>query len=323
VNNSESAAAMAEAAAAFLALLDRDQRAVAAKSFDDDDARRDWHYVPRARPGLSFRDMAAEQQKAAYELLATGLARSAFAATTTIIGLEDVLDEIEGRTRHRHRADYSTTVFGDPEADTQWGWRFEGHHVSVNVTVVDGEVASTPLFLGANPAEVLSPTSANHAVTRPLAAEEDLALELFHRLDGDQRDEALLGDEAPDDILTKAAPRLDELPVVAGLRLAKLSGSTESLAESLVRLYLDRLPPPIAEKRWACLRPVFGDVRFAFAGEPTHGRPHYYRITGPALFVEYDNTQDGANHIHSVLRDPEGDFGEDLLRAHRKLDHGV
>ncbi|MEA3077085.1 MAG: hypothetical protein QOF60_1993 [Actinomycetota bacterium] len=321
--NSESAVErMAETAAAFVAGLDASQRAVAAQPFGDDAARRDWHYVPRVRPGLSFREMTAAQAKAAYALLATGLAGSALAATTTIIGLEDVLDEIEGRTRHRHRADYSTTVFGDPEADTQWGWRFEGHHVSVNVTVAEGEVAATPLFLGANPAEVLTPTT-GHAVTRPLAAEEDLALELFDRLDDDQREEAWLSHDAPDDILTKAAPRLDELPVVAGLRLAKLSGSTESLAEALVRLYLDRLPPPIAEKRWARLRPVFGDVRFAFAGEPAHRRPHYYRLTGPALFVEYDNTQDGANHIHSVLRDPEGDFGEDLLRAHRKLDHGV
>jgi hypothetical protein len=312
---------MAEAAASFLALLDPGQRRVAGQPFDDR-ARRDWHYVPRTRPGLSFRDMAATQQKAVYALVATGLSQPALAATTTIIGLEDVLDEIEGRARHRHRADYSTTVFGHPDTDARWGWRFEGHHVSINVTVVDGEVAATPLFLGANPAEVVHPTT-GHAVTRPLAAEQDLALELLGRLSDEQRDEAMLGDVAPDDILTKAAPRLDELPVVAGLRLAKLSGSTESLAEALVGLYLDRLPPPIAEKRWARLRPHFGDVRFAFAGEPAHRRPHYYRLTGPALFVEYDNTQNGANHIHSVLRDPDGDFGEDLLRAHRKLDHGV
>jgi hypothetical protein len=312
---------MAGAAASFLGQLDADQLGAAALPFADEGARRDWNYVPRQRAGLSFRDMTAAQQKAAYDLVATGLARWALAATTTIIGLEDVLDGIEDHAFHRHRADYSTTVFGDPTTDEHWGWRFEGHHVSINMTVAEGEVAGTPLFLGANPAEVL--TATGHSATRPLAAEEDLALELIDRLEPDQRDEAIISADAPDDILTAAAPRLDELPEVAGLRFARLSGSTESLAEALVRHYLDRLPAPIAEKRWARLRPNFGDVRFAFAGEPAHRRPHYYRLTGPALFVEYDNTQNGANHVHSVLRDPEGDFGEDLLRAHLRLEHGV
>src|SRR3954451_23493831 len=188
---------MADAANAFLDATNHHPDAAIA--FADERARRDWHYIPRRRAGLSFRDMDATQEQAAYRLAPGALGIEAFAAVTTIIGLEDVLDELEGRTRNRHRADYSVIVFDEPDAagTTPWGWRFEGHHVSLNVTVVDGAVASTPLFLGANPAEV-------GTVTRPLAAEEDLALALIAVLG----DTGRLADDAPDDILTTNSPRL-------------------------------------------------------------------------------------------------------------------
>ncbi len=200
--NSESAPRMAAAAEALLALLPAG--GPAHQELADETARRDWHYVPRAGAGLAFRSMDAAQQKATYDLVATGLGVGALAAVTTIIGLEDVLDELEGKRRHRHRADYSVTIFGRP-TERVWGWRFEGHHVSLNVTVAGGALAATPLFLGANPAEVL--TASGFAVTRPLAAEEDLAREVLAALAPAHRAEAQLADDAPEDILTTNAPR--------------------------------------------------------------------------------------------------------------------
>ena len=317
--NSDSVKKMTDAASALLDGLEA-AAAAARIPFDDVDARRDWHYVPRERAGLAFTEMNAAQQKLAYQLVATGLSLPAFAAVTTIIGLEDVLSEIEGEQRRftRHRADYSVTVFDEP-GGVRWGWRFEGHHVSVNVTIVDGEVSATPLFLGSNPAEVRAASGA--AVVRPLAAEEDLALDLFAALPAALRDAAHLGDDAPDDLLTTNAPTLDELPDLAGVRVGELVGNAATTATTLVRHYLDRLPAPEAEAWWTRLRPELGDVRFAFAGEPTHLRPQYYRLAGPGFFVEYDNTQNDANHVHTVLRDPTADFGADLLRRHRSRHH--
>jgi len=309
---------MASLASAFLGALDDQARAAATFAFADDDARRDWHYIPRRRAGLAFLAMDAAQQKAAYGLVASGLSGSAFAAVTTIVGLEDVLDELEGRARGRHRADYSVTVFGEPGNST-WGWRFEGHHVSINVSIVDGAIAAAPLFLGANPAEVQAPSGS--IVVRPLAGEEDLALHLVATLSPTLRNEAMLGSDAPDDILTTNDPTLDELPEVAGVRLGALDGAARDAGTALVDHYLDRLPSPEAEGWRRRLAPDLGEIRFAFAGVAEHLRPQYYRLAGPSFFVEYDNTQNEANHVHTVLRDPTGDFGDDLLRAHVERHH--
>jgi len=321
---------MTLAVEAFLQSLDNSGRATATLPFDTAEPgrtrgeRTNWHYTPRARAGLSFRDMDAAQQQRAYLLAAAGLSLPAFAAVTTIIGLEDVLDRVEGGARGRHRADYHVTVFGRPGAAT-WGWRFEGHHVSLNVTLVDDEIAATPLFLGANPASVLAASGA--VVVRPLAAEDDLASELFDALNATQRDAALLSTEAPADLLTTNAPTLDEMPDAEGVRFAELQGSARTTAQVLVRHYLDRLPAEESDAWWRLLAPDIGDLRFAVAGRwggpRTAGdrRPQYYRLAGPSFFVEYDNTQNDANHVHSVLRNPGGDFGLDLLREHLAAHH--
>lgn len=318
--NSESAKAMRAAAITF---LEAAPAPAARRPFVDEDERRNWHYVPRRREGLSLADMDATQEQAAFGLLASGLSVSGYTTATAVVALEEVLDRIEGGARHRHRRDYSVTVFGDPVTDaaSPWGWRFEGHHVSVNATVAGGEVVLAPLFLGANPAEVVGPTG--HPITRPLAAEEDVALRLVDALTPAQRDEAIVSDSAPDDVLTAAAPRLDEwtLPERVGVRLAELDGEARPLAEALIRLYVDRVPADVARAWWARLEPELGDVHLAFAGVAAHRRPHYYRLLGPSLLVEYDNTQDDANHVHTVVRDPAGDFGDDLLRAHRHDHH--
>lgn len=318
---------MAEAASAFLGTLDRESARVASMPFEDEVARRDWHYIPRVRAGLSFAAMTSVQEKAAYDLLATALALPAFAAAVTVIAMEDVLDRIEsgrgprrGRPQSwgRHRGDYSTTVFGLPGTGASWGWRFEGHHLSVNVAIVDGHVTATPLFLGSNPAEVVA--ASGHAVIRPLAAEEDVFLGLLSVLEPRDRNRAFLG-AAPDDILSGAATEVSSPLEPLGVPLADLGAEGAAMGEALVRVYVDRLAPDVAARKWQILGSRLGEVHLAWAGEAERGRPQYYRLQGPGLFVEYDNAQDGANHVHTVVRDPTDDFGVDLLRDHRARHH--
>jgi hypothetical protein len=293
-----------EEAAAFFSSLRDDQRSKVWFSIEDESARRDWTYVPRERPGLSLTSMSAEQQKLASQLLASALSVQGFATACVIMALEDVLDQIEGGNRGRHRHDYAVSIFNRP-GDAEWGWRFEGHHLSVNVTVVDGEVVTeTPLFFGANPAAV--------GTVRPLAPEEDLGRALARVVGAP----AVIADDAPDDILTKDAPRLDGSVRPEGVLLSSLDGEASHLAGELVAVYLGRLPEA-RRPAWADL----GDLHFGWAGglEPAEG--HYYRLQGGTFLVEYDNTQNGANHIHTVLRDAESDFGDDALRRHRAESH--
>jgi hypothetical protein len=247
--------------------------------------------------------MTVEQQKLASQLLASALSVPAFATAAVIMALEDVLDEIEGGRRGRHRGDYAVTIFGTRGADL-WGWRFEGHHLSVNVSVVDGEIAATPLFFGANPAAV--------GAVRPLGPEEDLGRALA-RLAGPA---ALLHEVAPDDILTKDAPALDGSVRPEGVALASLADEASHAAGELVAVYLGRLPED-RRPAWSAL----GDLHFGWAGSLEPGEGHYYRLQGPSFLVEYDNTQNGANHIHTVMRDAASDFGEDALRRHRAESH--
>jgi hypothetical protein len=291
-------------AADLLASLAPEQRATACFPFPADDERRDWTYVPRQRPGLALTFMDAEQQKRASRLLATALSTEGFATAAVIMALEDVLDRIEGGHRFRHRDDYAVSVFGTP-GDDSWGWRFEGHHLSVNVTLVDGAVVSSvPLFFGANPARV--------GAVRPLGPEEELGRALA-RAAGDG---VLIAADAPDDILSKDAPRLDGSVQPEGIELASLTGVAGRLARELLDVYLGRLP----EERQPSPGEL-GDLHFAWAGPLDPGAGHYYRLQGPAFLVEYDNTQNDANHIHTVMRDAASDFGDDALRRHRADSH--
>lgn len=307
----------ADAAQRFLDALDEAQRAKAMARVDDDAVRRDWHYVPRARSGLCFADMTAEQQKAALDLLRTGTTESSYATACLVMALEDVLDARERgrgprrgtqRAWGRHRNEYHAIVFGMP-GDDAWGWRIEGHHVSVTITVVDGTAADTPQFLGANPMSV--PGS-----YRLLADEQDLSFALVAAMADDERRSAFVSGVAPDDILTTNAAHLDDvLPPDEGVVVGDLSAGARAVAGTLVGHYVARLPLPID---------IDTDrVRVAFAGEAAPGRPFYYRLHGPGLFVEFDNTQDAANHVHTVVRDPARDFGDDLLRRHRAIAHGA
>jgi hypothetical protein len=210
----------------------------------------------------------------------------------------------------RHRDDYWVSVFGEPGAGP-WGWRFEGHHVSIHASVVQGEVHLTPLFLGANPAVV---GDEGRVVTAPLAAEEALGFELLHALTVEQRSSAVVADRAPDDILTRNDPAVDLDSLGGGVPLRALEGAAASAADALVGLYLRRFPA-------GARLPDPAGATFAWSGAPEPGVGHHYRIVAPRLLVELDNTQDGANHVHTVVRDPTSDFGGDALAAHHRAAH--
>jgi Protein of unknown function (DUF3500) len=300
---------MAESAARFLDLLDEPQRAAAQFAFADNAKRRWIEYRPEPRPGIGLAALAGPARKAAHQLLATALSPHAYAQAMTIVALEEVLDRAEGWRRGRHSEDYRVAVFGDP-GDERWGWRFEGHHLSVSITLDGGQVYPTPLFLGANPATV---SYLGHPVLRPLALEEELARALLDALDPAQRGQAVVADTAPADIISGPRPRAVAVEPL-GVPAHHLAPAARTLLDRLVAVYLDRLAPDLARAEAARLDPR--EVHFAWAGPTRPGHGHYYRVQAADLLIEYDNTQNGANHAHTVLRRPERDFGGDPLAEH-------
>ncbi len=303
---------MRAAATVLLSRLDGAARARGQLPFTDDASRRWLEYRPQPRPGVCLADLDRAGHKAAQVLLATALSTHAYAQAVSVMATEEVLDRAEGRRRGRYLGDYWVTVFGEP-GDDRWGWRYEGHHLSVSMTVVDGEVSPAPVFVGINPATV---AYRGNAVVRPLALEEDLGRALVTGLPGPLRGRAVIDDAAPADIVSGTRARAPERLEPTGLPGGALDTAGRDLLDRLVRVYLDRLLPDLAEREAARLRGA--ELYLAWAGptEPGHGHGHYYRIQGPDLLIEYDNTQNGANHAHTVLRRPRSDFGDDVLAAH-------
>jgi hypothetical protein len=306
-------AELASATEDFLGSLRPEQRAKAVFRFEDAE-RVNWHFVPRARRGLPLKEVSPEQQALARRILRTALSQRGYLKATTIIELELVLREMGQDPVVRDPELYFFSVFGSPGPEEPWGLRAEGHHLSLNFTVVgDSLVATAPAFMGANPAEV---RVGSRVGLRPLAAEEDLARELIHRLDADQRATAVIANVTPRDIVTGNAARVEPLSPV-GIRVTELRADQVQLLVRLIDEYLGRMAEPLAERRRAALEQTdFGEVAFAWAGSLERGQAHYYRIQGPSFLIEYDNTQNNANHIHTVWRDFDGDFGRDLIREH-------
>jgi hypothetical protein len=302
---------MRGAATTLLQQLDDDQLALAHLPFTDDAARRWLEYRPEPRPGACLATLTLDGRKAAHRLLATALSDRAFAQAMAIVALEEVLDRREKGALGRHIGDYWVAVFGDPGADEPWSWRFEGHHVSVTMTVLGADVAPTPVFFGANPARV---SYAGRTVSRPLAPEEDLGRALLDALDTRGRALAIVADDAPADIRTATRPRAQPELHPLGVAAASLGPTPRALLAQLVALYLDRLVPELAGQE--ADRIAGGDLHFAWEGAPSPGSGHYYRVQGEDLLIEYDNTQDNSNHAHTVLRRPRSDFGDDILAAH-------
>ncbi|HZI66254.1 MAG TPA: DUF3500 domain-containing protein [Thermoanaerobaculia bacterium] len=310
------AADMAAAARAFLATLSPKLREGALFSADDPD-RKNWSYLPGRRRGVRLKDMNAAERAAALALLRASSSARGYEKATGVVLLEGILREIEAFGWSRDPELYWVTVFGDPVKDRLWGWRFEGHHISLSFSATRGDAfASTPAFLGANPARV---PAGPRAGWRVLAAEEDLARRLLAMLAPAERRRAIVSDSAPGDILTRRGRPLPPEP--AGLPAAEMSAAARDALRALVATYVENARPEIAAERWKRIEAAgTGKIRFAWAGSAAPGRGHYYRIQGPSFVVEYDNTQNGANHVHSVWHDLGSGAATDLLRRHYEED---
>ena len=364
--------AMGVAAIAFLDTLDASQRALAAWPFPATDERERWFYTPTDHGGLTLSAMAPPQQRLAMRLISSGLSRPAYATVSTIIGLDNVLDELEGwrmswgRTRGRDPGLYYLRVFGNPAEDRHWSWRFGGHHLSLNHTIIDRQAHSgTPCFLGADPA---ASALLGGQLLRPLGAAEDSARELVQSFTLDQRLVGVVSEVAPVDLVgaNRAHLRPGDTPLPLadvwrghfdgefatmvetiqtsmehtvglaphhieavrftaqpkGISVRALTNSQRRMLRNVLDVYLRRVPDDLAELELAKFE---GDriesLSFLWAGGIELGEPHYYRIQGPRLVAEYDNSARNANHVHTVWRDPEGDFAIDVLADHYDADH--
>jgi hypothetical protein len=310
---------MAEAAAALLESLGSDQRAQASFPFGGDE-RYQWSYIPTPRNGLRLKEMTSAQRCAALHLFDAALSARGAATAQQIIQHEVILHETE-RIEQRSGEDvrdpelYSFAIFGTPGGAAPWGWRASGHHLALNFAVVAGELVSpTPLFFGANPAEV------HHGAERGLrilAAEEELARALLGSLDAAQKPLAIVDPVAPTDILTKNYRMADPTALPHGIAYAALSGEQRGRLVGLVRQYIERTADEVSAHVWAQIeRAGLEELTFAWAGPEERAQGHYYAVKGPTFLIEYDNTQNHANHIHSVWRDLTDDWAGDVLADH-------
>jgi hypothetical protein len=317
-HRTNSPSVMSEAANRFLASLTPEQRAQATFQFDDDE-RLNWHFIPRVRKGLPIRDMTPTQKHLAEALMSAGLSQQGYIKAVTIMSLEDILRmQEQGKGPERDPEKYYFSVFGTPSPDGTWGYRVEGHHVAQNYTVVNGRLAGSPSFFGANPAEV---KEGPRKGLRALAGEEDLARSLVKSLDPDQQKVAVVDQTAYKDILTMASRKAALQGQPNGLSASKMKPKQFEMLMALLEEYARNMPEQIADAREEQIRKAGKNVYFAWAGSMEPGQGHYYRAQAPTFLVEYDDTQNNANHIHSVWRDFNGDFGLDLLAMHYQTSH--
>ena len=328
-----SSSRMAGAAAKFLDSLSPEQRQKAAFPFEGDE-RLHWHFIPTEtfkRNGLTIKEMSEPQRRLAHELLKTGLSQRGYMTATQIMDLETVLGALEaaqraaaptpprGQALVRDPERYFFSVFGAPASQphaSPWGWRVEGHHISLHFTVVDGTIAAgAPSFFGTNPAEVRDGPKKG---TRILGVEEETARALMASLDAAQREKAIINKDAPGDMITMANVKIDPLSP-DGISAGALNANQKALLMKVIDVYTGFMTDEIAADRVARYKKAGEDrIAFAWAGPLDRGAKHYYRIQGPTFLIEYDNTQNDANHIHSIWRDFDRDFGRDLLREHLK-----
>lgn len=312
---SESQQMLLEMSSHFLNTLDSGRKEKVLLPFDDDE-RYNFNFIPMERNGLSLKDMNDQQRIAIHNLLQTALSAQGYLKVTGIMHLEDILHILENEELGIDRDPelYYITFFGDPSIDQPWGWRFEGHHISLNFTSVTNELfATTPAFLGSNPAEV---RSGPYTGLRVLAQEEDLGRALVNSLSNDQLSKAIIMEEAPRDIIT-GTDRNVMLEQKEGLPASDMTDIQREMLWQIVGEYANNLKPSMANAQLEkILHTGFERLHFGWAGGLERNEPHYYRIHGPTVLFEYDNVQNNANHVHTLWRDLENDFGEDLLRMH-------
>ena len=322
------AAAMSAAAARLIEALNPEQRKQATYPLESDEYLH-WNFIPDEtfpRNGLPLKAMTEPQQRLAHELLKSGLSERGYQTYTSIIALENILRGVEGgrgdgrgRGMARDASAYRFTVFGQPSATGIWGWRVEGHHVSLHFLVNKGTVAaSTPSFAGSNPAEVQDGPEKGKRV---LAMLEDSGRTLVMALDDKQRATAIINATAPNEIVT--TNQLDIKPLSPdGIRASAMTAAQRDLLTKVIDAYAGLMAPDVAAQRMAKIKAAgLENIGFAWAGPVERGKLHYYRVQGPTFLIEFDNTQNNGNHIHSIWRDFNGDFGRDLLREHIKTAH--
>ncbi len=310
---------VAGAAATFLALLDDDARGQATYDLGHEE-QFNWNFTPVSRNGLPLKDMTLEQRNATHDLLQTTLSSQGYHKANAIIELERILGVIEGRPERRDPEGYFVTIFGTPTEGGPWAWRFEGHHLSLNFSSPSNELTVTgPAFMGANPARVESGPKAGW---RPLGREEDLARGLVASLSGEQLDAAMIADEAPRDIIT-GNDRAARLDAFEGIAASALSAEQRDMLYGVIAEYVGNMEAASAHAWMSRIRDEISpdDLYFAWAGPIEPGAGHYYRVHAASFLIEYDNTQGNANHVHSVWRDLENDFGGDALARHYEEGH--
>ncbi|WP_428668716.1 DUF3500 domain-containing protein [Reyranella sp.] len=310
----DAAQRIADAANRFLAGLDDAQRKQAVIAFDSGN-RLDWHYIPRSRRGLSLGEMKPAQRETAQALFATVLNERGLQAVENVRIVEGVLREQQGSFRDPDR--YYVSIFGTP-GRFPWGWRLEGHHLSLNVALpAAGHVSATPFFIGSHPATV---RDGPHKGLRPLGPAEDLARQLMASLTEEQRRSAIIAERSFGEIVASPGRERD-LAQPAGLALSAMDGTARNLVEALIDRFVGALAPDLAAaQKQRVIEQELGRFRFAWAGPLAPGQAHYFRVHGPVTLIEHDNTQNNANHIHSVWRDLTADFGNDALAEHYRRD---
>lgn len=315
---------MSAIAKVFLSALTPEQKAKACFEFGSEE-RENWHFIPRERKGLPMKEMTPQQRLLAHALLNTGLGFRGAAKAVTIMSLEEVLYQIEGadeskRAATREKRDpekYFVSIFGEPADKGAWGWRVEGHHLSLNFTIKDGQMLrATPSFMGTNPGEIRQGPLTG---LRVLGVEEELGRELVKSLSEEQFKKAFVATEAPKEMITEAKHKVDPLSP-EGIADTDLDAKQKGMLKRLIDEYIDRLRQEIADAARAEFQ-ASGPIHFAWAGGKERGEPHYYRVQGKTFLLEYDNTQNNANHVHSVWRSFDGDFGRDVLGEHVKKAH--
>ena len=337
----ETAGRMAGAAAAFLAALTAAQRERACFAFGDE--RRDWSFLPvLERSGLPIGSLDDGQRRLAHELIATGTSLPGYAKVVSVMAMEHVLRALTPATARLFDPErYCFRVFGSP-GEAAWGWQFAGHHVSLNFTIIDGQyVSPTPCMLGAEPA--------SFGMLAPLADDEELGYRLVNSLDEAQRRAAIIYHRPPPDFATRIVPRIgeterpdpvfgpepdyvlseDERDILSYVRASPKGVPAAELNERqldelsvLVGAFARRLPDEVAGVQLREIeRAGLDSLVFAWAGSTETGQRHYFRVQGPTLLIEHDNTQGNGNHIHSVWRNPADDFGDDVLAEHYRLHH--
>jgi hypothetical protein len=311
-------ATMTVAANQFLESLTAEQKAKATFSFEDEE-RQNWFFTPVPRKGLPLREMTVAQQHLATALLSAGLSQQGVIKAETIMSLEDVLRVMEKDDgERRNPGKYYFSIFGTPSETGNWGYRVEGHHISQNYTVANGHVVDAPSFFGSNPGEV---REGPRKGVRVLGQEEDMGRALLNALDESQKKTAIVDKEGYKEILTTNSRKVALEGQPNGLSASKMNAKQSEMLNDLLELYASNVPEQMATARMDLVKKVGKNIYFAWSGVAERGGPHYYRIQAPTFLVEYDNTQNDANHIHTVWRDLTNDWGADLLKQHYNASH--